>query len=532
MQDPFEIAVWRHEQIAPLIDPRVSRRDKRAHIRNRSRQPIEWPQSQREKARGEPPRTRPIGRATLYRWVDAYRKVGIVGLVPTPRADRGKPKCDRSRCVAFALALLYEDPDRTLTQLVKYLEIEFPKASISRSTLSRDLNAHPAYQGIIRQRKRAGRKLRDRIECDRPHECWQLDGKGPFEVRLLSGERVRVHVLTVLDAYSRFVLAATVARSENLAAAVRVFRLAAAKYGLADRFQFDGGSAFNSTAFRTGIGLLGTHRNWFVPRTPELQGKIEAYHRSLKRWFINELRNQEVVDLEHLEALLQASIALVYNTHFHRELKATPEQALAAEMSSRRVAAVDLLRPFWATTIVTSHAKTGEVQLPNGCFRVPVRYAGHRHTYRYDPVEPHLAVLVTPRGDEIDLEPFERKHPFRDQQPVEERRGTGQLQKLVDVWRGSERPNAQPGFGLPEVFGEIGAALGRHVPEDEREAVAITRFYRRFGPVPAEPFRQALRASFAALGPGRPLSAYLDNLARQIRAARNQSTDQQETQST
>jgi hypothetical protein len=200
-------------------------------------------------------------------------------------------------------------------------------------------------------------------------------------------------------------------------------------------------------------------------------------------------------------------------------------------MSPRRVAATDLLRPFWATKTVASHVKTGEVQLPNGCFRVPVRYAGHRHEYRYDPVEPHLAVLVTPRGQEIDLEPFRRKHPFRDQPAVEERRGTGQLQKLVDLWRGSECPNAQPGFGLPEVFAAIGASLGRLVPEDEREAVAITRFYRRFGPVPAEPFREALRASFAALGPGRPLSVYLDNVARQIRAARKQSTDQQETQS-
>ncbi len=527
MQDPYEVALWRYEQIAPLIDPQTSPRQRRQYVRRRCRLLVEWPQSTREKARGKPPRKRRVGRATLYHWALAYRKAGFLGLVPATRLDRGRPKADRTSCTAFALALLYEEPNRSLTQLLKYLEIEFPEVELSRSTLDRDLNAHPAYQAIVRRRKDAGRRLRDRIECDRPHECWQLDGKGPFEVRLRSGERLRVHVLTVLDAYSRFVLAAIVAPGEDLAAAVRVFRLAARKYGLADRFQFDGGSAFNSIPFRTGLGLLGTHRNWFVARTPELQGKVEAYHRSLNRWFINELRHQEVVDLEHLEMLLQATIELVYNTHFHRELKTTPAKALAGQMSARRVAAEDLLRPFWVSATATSHLKTGEVRLGNGVFRVPTGHAGRRDKFRYDPVEPDLAVLVTPTGQEIALEPFQRKHPFRESTPREYKRGTGQLQKLVDIWRGSERPNAQPRFGLPEIFVEIGTLLGRLVPEDEREATAITQLYRRFGPVAAEPFREALRAGFATLGPGRPLQAYLDNVERRIRAARDKQPGQE-----
>ncbi len=191
-------------------------------------------------------------------------------------------------------------------------------------------------------------------------------------------------------------------------------------------------------------------------------------------------------------------------------------------MSSRRVATADLLRPFWVTVTARSHIKTGEVRLPTGLFRVPLPYAGHRNTFRHDPVETDLACLVTPKGEEIALDRFERKHPFREAEPHEERRGTGQLQKLVDVWRGGERPNAQPGFGLPEVFAEIGALLSRLCPEDTREAEAITRFYRGVGPLRAEPFREVLRATFAALGEGRPLQTYLDHAAQKVRAARAQ----------
>ena len=73
-------------------------------------------------------------------------------------------------------------------------------------------------------------------------------------------------------------------------AAIRVFEKSVAKWGLADRFQFDLGSAFESKAFRHGLAQLGVHRNAVKPREPERQGKIEAYHRALIRWFINELR--------------------------------------------------------------------------------------------------------------------------------------------------------------------------------------------------------------------------------------------------
>jgi transposase InsO family protein len=118
-----------------------------------------------------------------------------------------------------------------------------------------------------------------------------------------------VHVLSVLDDYSRYGLAAQLASAESEQAAITVFEKAVGKWGLADRFQFDAGSAFDAKGFRQGLAQLGMHRNALKVRTPEWQGKIEAYHRSLVRWFVNELPCQEVVDREHLQQLLEAMIA-------------------------------------------------------------------------------------------------------------------------------------------------------------------------------------------------------------------------------
>lgn len=519
MHDPWTIATWRFEQLSPLLDPSLSRAERRRYLKERSTRAGAWPHA----GKGSAP-CRPIGRSTLLRWLQIYRREGLRGLLPKPR-ERSKP--DRSELVAHALALLAEEPERSLTQLLLYTQLEFPDATLSRSTLHRELLSHPTYTDLTQGRvTKKPRKLRDRYETDRPHVCWQLDGKGPFRVAFADGRHRRLHVLSVLEDFSRSILAVIIAASENLAAAVRVLRLALSKYGLPERFQFDRGSAFDSIAVRTGLAFLGVHRNWVESRAPEHQGKVEAYHRALGHWFVRELRHQVVHDVDHLEALLQATIDLFYNQHRHRELKMSPHDALAGRLSSRRVSDDDLQRVFWDSVRAKSHPKTGEVALPNGHFRVPVRFAGKRCRFRFDPVASDRAVLLVGRHEELEIKPFVTRRAFPpDGHTTKPLRGTGQLQKLLDVWHGHERPNALPGFGLPEVFREFGRLLGHLTPRDEREARTLAAFYREFGPLAPQPFRDALGQTRRALGNGRPLQTYLDHLSRLLRAAQKERDD-------
>ena len=203
-------------------------------------------------------RPRPIPKSTLYRWLKAYRKHGYLGLLPKVRADRGAPRrADTPVWIGYAIGLLYEQPNRSLTQLEAYLQLEFANYRLSRSSLARHLRAHPAFNGIEKLRKGHKSKLRALYEAQHPHEGWQLDGKGPFTVRLQKEGRVQVHVLSVLDDYSRYALAAQVASSESEQAAMTVFEQAVGKWGLADRFQFDAGSAFGAKGFPPGSGAAG-----------------------------------------------------------------------------------------------------------------------------------------------------------------------------------------------------------------------------------------------------------------------------------
>ena len=177
MSDPWEIATWKFEQIGPLLDPKITECERRNRLRELSSRKVPWP------ALGaEPGKIRRLSARTLRRWVLAHKKQGLIGLLPKVRSDKGRCKAgnDRSRVIQYALGLLYVEPNRSLTQLLVYLGLEFPELHLSRSTLHRDLLAHPAYRGIELRRQGRKNKLRSLYECVAPHECWQLDGKGPF----------------------------------------------------------------------------------------------------------------------------------------------------------------------------------------------------------------------------------------------------------------------------------------------------------------------------------------------------------------
>lgn len=498
---PHEVATWRFEQISPFLDPTLGSAQRRRVMRERSA--VTWLDGARKR----------VPRSSLHRWIAAYRRHAYQGLLPKQRNDAGKPRCGTDAHVEHAIALLLEQPGRSVSQLHIYLQGRFADYALSRASLHRRLQAHPAYPAVAELRSGKKKKLYSRYEASRPHECWQLDGKGPFPVGLQDGSTIRVHVLSVLDDYSRSILAAVVATAEDTNAAIAVFQKAALRYGLPTRMQFDRGSAFDSQDFRHGIAQCGVHRNFVRSKQPTAQGKIEAYHRWFGRWFVDELRAQIVVDRQHLQQLLDAALALAYQKHRHRVLRCSPDDRLGGKVSGRQIAPADLFRAFFAEACKKSHPKTGEVQLPNGCFRVPVSHAGKEARFRWDPLRP-VAVLVTKDDRELELSPFGTL-PLPEPR-TEPAHGQGELQKLVDRWRNTERPNAEPGFGLPEVLLALREVAGRRVPDSELEAHAISTFYKLHGPIAKEPWLRACQRTRLALGTGRPLQTYLDDIGRQI----------------
>jgi transposase InsO family protein len=501
--DPEQVAAFRLKMITPLLGEEMTKAMRRKAMRKLSRRVVRWPEGQ-EKA---------VSRSGLYRWWKAYQGGGLEALKPALRKDCGTSRADRSSWIDKAIHLLLVEPARSLNFLLVLLATYFPSLSLSRSTLDRDLKRHPAFPGIRRLRE-GTRRLRRRFQAAAPHQVWQLDGKGSFRVRFGDGQVRRVTVLSILDDHSRAVLAAVVAPTESLGAAVRVFREAAARWGLPRKMYCDRHSVYDSDVFRTGLALLGAYRIEARPKNAPARGKIEAYHRFLNAWFVRELKHQVVVDEVHLDQLLQGAITVLYQRHRHRGLRASPEATLAGRVSPRRVTIEDLRRAFRETRKLKAHPKTGELDLPGGLFLVPRPYAGQKVTVKLDPADPAHPVLVTRQGIELPLIPAFEPEPA----PAEPllRQGPGALQRVLDVHRGRHLPQADPGFGLPEVFDALARRLGRRVPLTADEGLDVQAFCEAHGPFAQEAFSRALERTGKDLGPGRPLRTILRHLARLI----------------
>jgi transposase InsO family protein len=414
-----------------------------------------------------------------------------------------------------ALRLLTEDPGMSLTFLIAVLGATFAGQAIPRSTLQRRLSERQAYQRLRQAQKHS--RSRVRFVARKPHDIWQCDAKGPVSVQLTSGEKILFHILSILDDATRAILAAIVVTALNLGACVRVFRQAALRYGLSKKYYADRASIFDSVPFRAGLATLGPHRIQTKAGAKEAHGKIEAYHRDLVRWFTDRLPHQRVVDLVHLQQLLDGVIGL-YQSHRHRGIKTTPGAALGQTVSPRQVPPSRLYEVFRQEKRLKAHRKTGEVEIGGVTYLVPDELRGLRLTFLLDPpgeveplvVHPQSAVYLPLRRAAIkpeDLPP---------EPPPPPRYASGPLQALYDSWQGIRRPQAEPGFGLPDIYAWLGKVSGRHVPASDAEAALVQRFYQSKGPWARAATEHAMGLIAARLGPARPIRTYLAALGELV----------------
>jgi hypothetical protein len=164
-----------------------------------------------------------------------------------------------------------------------------------------------------------------------------------------------------------------------------------------------------------------------------------------------------------------------------------------------------------------SHPKTGEVDLPGSKYLVPEDLRGQRLEFLIDPERVAPPLVVDPVTDkQRTLTRAEiRPENFAEHKTLE-RWSEGHLQTLYDHWQGKVRPNAEPGFGLPEIFALLTEIVGRHVPSSDAEAALIHRAYQTYGPLPKKPTEKAFTEIRREFGPGRPLKTYLDALERRV----------------
>lgn len=497
----MHVAVWRFHQISSFLDKRLTPGERARMIDEASRIAVIWPDGDHGT----------VPKSTLYRWLKAYQQNPVIeSLIPKARTPPQRQRAIEAQWVNYALALLEEEPERSLFILCDRIKRKYNvESKISPSSLHRALKGQPRYMALRRRDKDKGLGggLRKRFQAIKPHEIWHGDAIGPFKVLFVNGQSGAYRILSILDDATRFVLIALAVLSENIANVVSVFRKSAARYGLCEKWYADRGSPYDSDIFRKGLGILGIHRIRTKARNAPAHGKIEAYHRTLRRWFIKELKHQLIVDALHLQHLLDAVIDQLYHQHVHRELKMTPQNAFADTISGRRVSLERLRDAFLIEKTLKPHKKTGELRIGKTLFRVPKEYLAPNVRVAIDPEDPRTAFIKHPNSTLTSLPLAITLTKTPDPSPRVE--PVGPLTPLLDAYRGRRLPQASAGFGLPEIYEKLACALDRPVPFTEQEAAAVSDWLGRYGPFAPETFQAALDAVILRLGKGRPLSQIL-----------------------
>ena len=117
-----------------------------------------------------------------------------------------------------------------------------------------------------------------------PNAIWTADFKGQFRTR----DRQYVYPLTVVDGYSRYLLACQGLRSTSVQLAKPVFKRLFEEYGLPSIIRTDNGVPFATTTLGRLLQVvgvvdrLGIYPELIEPAHPEQNGRHERMHRTLK----------------------------------------------------------------------------------------------------------------------------------------------------------------------------------------------------------------------------------------------------------
>ena len=213
-----------------------------------------------------------IPRSTYYRW-----RQGQPGSENKRRPWNRITPGEESQIVAIAR----ESPELSSRQLAAWIT-DSEGFAVSESTVYRILRR----EGLVkRQEMQIAAAKEYHTKTMRPHQMWATDAS---YFRVVSWGYY--YLVTVMDDYSRFILAWKLQRDMSADSLIEVIQEAVDATGMTEvpvedrtKLLSDNGAGYVSRAFRDYLHLVGIGHILAAPFHPQTNGKVERYQQSLKR---------------------------------------------------------------------------------------------------------------------------------------------------------------------------------------------------------------------------------------------------------
>ena len=462
---------------------------------------------------------RRFSRRTLWSWWSAYRKQGLVGLLPRERSDKGLPREVTPELLAAAIEKRKEVPSRSTATIIDILEREkvVSKGRLRRSTLDRHLDR----AGHSRRRLRTlGDKRYIRMLFERPNQFWVGDyHEAPILFDPQTGRFRTVHLSAIIDHYSKYVPHGQWYTNERLATLEDTFKKATLKRGLADKVYVDNGSVYRSADFAFALAQFDIRLCHSKAYRSEGRGVIERFNRTVAEQFEPEARAACIVELDRLNLLFEGWLEERYHREKHGSTDEPPLDRYAQEGFTPRWADPVLLADTFRVRVRRKvHPKTSTVEAQGVPFLVENFLRGRWVRIHYDP---HCLedILVFLNGQRVQrafvAQPNE--HP----QPMPER-PTGappRFDYLAALRADYDRRMVQqakhlsladwtpePAFSLAAFLALCAQMLGKDLSPYEAEDLTLA--FQTVGPFSEATCRYALEHALKIRGRGLHVSVY------------------------
>jgi len=319
-----------------------------------------------------------VSRASLDRWIRAWRAGGFDALVPSGRhAEPSTP----AQVLELAAALKREVPGRTAAQVAAILAEHTGGVVPSPRTLQRhfarlELNTRP--DGLPPQGY-------GRFEAATPNERWTGDAlHGP----VIGGRKT--YLMAFIDDHSRALTGYRWGHSEDTLHLAAALRAGLSARGIPHVVYLDNGAAMVSKQLLRALAVLGIRLTHSRPGQPAGRGKIERFFRTVRDQFLIELAvpgaTSTIADLPALNELFAAWVETVYHQRVHTETGQTPLARFLTCGAPALPTPAQLREAFlWSEHRLVT--KTATVSLHGNTYEVDAALIGRRVELVFDPFD-------------------------------------------------------------------------------------------------------------------------------------------------
>lgn len=233
-------------------------------------------------------RRRGVARQTVHEWLRRYAAEGLGGLADHSSKPLSCPHQMTPELEARVVEMRRAHPGWGPRTILFWLDRAGVAPLPGRSSVERCLIRHGLVTPQARKRKRSDYK---RWERSRAMELWQMDIVGG--VRIVDGSEAKI--VSGIDDHSRYAVSARVVARATARPVCDALTHAMQAHGVPEQILTDNGKVFTAR-FGPGPGPVlfdkictdnGIKHLLTAPRSPTTTGKVERWHKTLRREFLD-----------------------------------------------------------------------------------------------------------------------------------------------------------------------------------------------------------------------------------------------------